>query len=248
MDYGGSGLFLLLGTKKKQLKTKEGEHGTDEKEKNGSDCFFFLLITFPPQVFAAGSDLTKEITLTVKNEADSRELAEKEFPETWKEGGKTYERSEITYKLVETKYLDKKKKEMELKSEPEQTFTEGKTVYTLKKTEKVEKSIAEGDVQTVTAYDDYDYAIAESDVPATKTVTETNRITGEPEEVICNFTGIHSAGTVMANNTMTVTFTNYDAAYYEWNGNYIPRNDKTPPLAGYEARLLEKWAQPPEVS
>ena len=175
----------------------------------------------------------------MKNEADSRELAEKEFPKTWKEGSKTYERSEITYKLIETKYLDKKEKEMELKSEPEQTFKEGKTVYTLKKTEKVEKSIAEGDVQTVTAYDDYDYVIAESDVPATKTVTETNRITGELEEVICNLTGIHPAGMVMANNTMTVTFTNYDAAYYEWNGNYIPRNDEIPPLSGYEAQLLE---------
>ena len=89
-------------------------------------------MAFPLQVFAAGSDLTKEITLTVKNEADSRELAEKEFPKTWKEGSKTYERSEITYKLIETKYLDKKEKEMELKSEPEQTFKEGKTVYTLK--------------------------------------------------------------------------------------------------------------------
>lgn len=104
-----------------------------KKKKMVAIAFSFLLITFPLQVFAAGSDLTKEITLTVKNEADSRELAEKEFPETWKEGGKTYERSEITYKLVETKYLDKKEKEMELKSEPEQTFTEGKTVYTLKK-------------------------------------------------------------------------------------------------------------------
>ena len=145
-----------------------------KKKKMVAIAFSFLLMAFPLQVFAAGSDLTKEITLTVKNEADSRELAEKEFPKTWKEGSKTYERSEITYKLIETKYLDKKEKEMELKSEPEQTFKEGKTVYTLKKTEKVEKSIAEGDVQTVTAYDDYDYVIAESDVPATKTVTETN--------------------------------------------------------------------------
>ena len=209
-----------------------------KKKKIVAIAFSFLLMAFPLQVFAAGSDLTKEITLTVKNEADSRELAEKEFPETWKEGGKTYERSEITYKLVETKYLDKKEKEMELKSEPEQTFTEGKTVYTLKKTEKVEKTIAEGDVQTVTAYDDYDYAVTEDDIPATKTVTETNQITGEQEEVICSFTGIHPVGIVMVNNAMTITFENYDAAYYEWNGNYIPRNDDIPQLAGYEDQLL----------
>lgn len=210
-----------------------------KKKKIVAIAFSFLLMAFPLQVFAAGSDFTKEITLTVKNESDSRELAEKEFPKTWKEGGKTYERSEIAYELVETKYLDKKEKKMELKSEPEQTFKEGKAVYTLKKTEKIEKSIAEGDVQTVTAYDDYDYAVTESDVPPTKTVMETNQITGEPEEVLCSFIGIRPAGTVMVNNAMTVTFENYDAAYYEWNGNYIPRNDDIPPLSGYETQLLE---------
>lgn len=210
-----------------------------KKKKIVAIAFSFLLMTFPLHVFAAGSDLTKEVTLTVKNEADSRELAEKELPEKLKENGKNYQRSKIEYTVVETKYLNKKEKEMELKSEPKQIFKEGETVYTLKKAEKIEKSIAEGDVQTVTAYDDYDYAVTEANVPPTKTVMETNQITGEPEEVLCSFTGIHPAGTVMANNTMTVTFTNYDAAYYEWNGNYIPRNDKTPPLAGYEAQLLE---------
>lgn len=56
-----------------------------KKKKMVAIAFSFLLMAFPLQVFAAGSDLTKEITLTVKNEADSRELAEKEFPKTWKE-------------------------------------------------------------------------------------------------------------------------------------------------------------------
>lgn len=210
-----------------------------KKKKIVAIAFSFLLMTFPLHVFAAGSDLTKEVTLTVKNEADSRELAEKELPEKLKENGKNYQRSKIEYTVVETKYLNKKEKEMELKSEPKQTFKEGETVYTLKKSEKIEKSIAEGDVQTVTAYDDYDYAVTEANVPPTKTVMETNQITGEPEEVLCSFTGIHPAGTVMVNNTMTVTFENYDAAYYEWNGNYIPRNDDIPPLSGYETQLLE---------
>ena len=93
-------------------------------------------------------------------------------------------------------------------------------------------------MQTVTAYDDYDYAVTEDDIPATKTVTETNQITGEQEEVICSFTGIHPVRIVMVNNAMTITFENYDAAYYEWNGNYIPRNDDIPQLAGYEDQLL----------
>lgn len=71
--------------------------------------------------------------MTVKNEADSRELAEKELPEKLKENGKNYQRSKIEYTVVETKYLNKKEKEMELKSEPKQIFKEGETVYTLKK-------------------------------------------------------------------------------------------------------------------
>ena len=37
---------------------------------------------------------------------------------------------------------------------------------------------------------------------------------------------------------MTITFSNYDAAYYEWNGNYIAHNDQMPPIAGYEVQLL----------
>ena len=42
----------------------------------------------------------------------------------------------------------------------------------------------------------------------------------------------------MESREMTITFSNYDAAYYEWNGTYIARNDETPPLDGYEDELL----------
>ena len=88
--------------------TKQRKENMEQmkKKKIVAIAFSFLLMAFPLQVFAAGSDLTKEITLTVKKESDSRELAEKEFPKTWKEGGKTYERSEITYKLVEKRKRD----------------------------------------------------------------------------------------------------------------------------------------------
>ena len=37
----------------------------------------------------------------------------------------------------------------------------------------------------------------------------------------------------------TITFQEYDASVYEWNGNLLPRNDEVPPLAGYESQLLE---------
>lgn len=46
------------------------------------------------------------------------------------------------------------------------------------------------------------------------------------------------------NASYEATVTEVNAAggyieYYEWNGNYIPRNDEIPPLSGYEAQLLE---------
>lgn len=96
----------------------------------------------------------------------------------------------------------------------------------------------DGNNQIVTAYDEYDYAVTAADVPGTKTVSAENETTGETERVTCAFTGIIPAGTQAISNTITITFSNYDAAYYNWNGNLIPRNDETPQLAGYENELL----------
>ena len=58
------------------------------------------------------------------------------------------------------------------------------------------------------------------------------------QQVTCAFTGISPAGTQTAINSISITFSDYDAAYYNWNGNLIPRDDETPQLAGYENELL----------
>ena len=58
------------------------------------------------------------------------------------------------------------------------------------------------------------------------------------EDVTCSLTGITQTGTKTVTNTMSLTFSDYDASYYEWNGHLIPRNDSTPALSGYENELL----------
>lgn len=197
-----------------------------------------FLLMIPLQVSAAGMNLTKEITLFASSEEETEKQAEEQFEQYIEEDGKKYELADIEYELIETKYLDKKEKSVELKEEPMKTMIEDGVEYTLKSSEKSEKVIEESAEQTVTAYDDYDHVVTAEDVPVAKTVTAVNKITGEEEQVICNFTGIFTAGTTIVENTMTITFSNYDAAYYEWNGNYIPKNDAVPPLAGYEDSLL----------
>lgn len=201
--------------------------------------FSLLLILMTPlQVSAAGEQITEEITIIAADMKDAKAQAEQKFDTMIEKDRTDYELTDIKYIEVDTIYLDKKEKVVELKEEPKQTMTESGVEYTLKTSEKTEKVVQESSQQQVAAYDDYDTPITASDVLGTKTVTVTNQLTGAAEQVVCSFSGISDAGTIMAQNTMTITISDYDAAYYEWNGNYIPRNDEVPPLAGYEASLL----------
>ena len=196
--------------------------------------FLFLAAyaaAIPMNVIAA-EGLTKEVTISASSEQDYEEQAEKLLPEILRESGKKYERTEIRYEVIDTEYLDKKEKVVET-ADPAQSITENGLEYTL-----VDYKEPESIEQQITAYDDYDHEVAMTDVPATKDVPVTNEVTGEQEIVTCSLTGISPVGIMNVNNTMTITFSNYDAAYYEWNGNYIPRNDQTPPLDGYESQLL----------
>lgn len=199
---------------------------------------FSLLLAFvlPLQVTAAGEPLIKEMTIKAASEAEYKELAEAEFAQQITENGKDYTLDHIDYEITDTQYLDKKEKVIDVTGEPEQTLTEQGVVYTLENAEKQEQDEAEP--QIVTAYDDYDHPVSESDVPGTKDVTATNSETGEEETVTCSLTGIEPAGITTVDTVMTITFSNYDASYYSWNGTYIARNDQTPPLAGYEDELL----------
>ena len=199
---------------------------------------FLLTALLPIQVMAKENEITKEIQIVVNDNKDAAKQAEKKFAQTIKEDGKEYELSDITYEKITTNYLDKKEKKMEFKQKPKETLQEDGVKYTLKYAEESEETVEASFEQTVTAYDDYDHAVTASDVPGTKTVMQKNQKTGADESVVCSLQNIMDAGTRIFDNTMSITFSNYDAAYYEWNGNYIPRNDEAPPLAGYEDQLL----------
>lgn len=191
-----------------------------------------VMSVLPQQVSAAGDPLTKELEIMASSEQEYKELAESAFAMEIEEDGQKYERAEIRYEVTNTNYLDKKEKVIET-ADPAETVMEGGVEYTLVKFEEP-KEIE----QTVTAYDDYDYVVTTADVPSTKDTVVTDEATGEQKTVTCSLTGVSPAGTATVDSVMTITFSNYDAAYYEYNGSYIARDDQTPPIAGYEDQLL----------
>ena len=191
-----------------------------------------VMSVLPQQVPAAGEPLTKELDIMTSSERDYKEQAESAFAMEIEEDGQKYERTEIRYEVTNTNYPHKKEKMIDT-ANPAEIVTEDGVEYTLVKFEEP-KEIE----QTVTAYDDYDHVVTAADVPATKDTTVTDEATGAQKTVTCSLTGVSPAGTATVDSVMTITFSNYDAAYYEYNGSYIARDDQTPPIAGYEDQLL----------
>lgn len=197
-------------------------------------CLCSVVMSVLPQQVSAAGELTKELMITASSEQDYKEQAESAFAVEIEESGQKYERTEIRYEIIDTKYLDKKEKVIEV-ANPAETITEGGVEYIL-----VEFKAPAEIEQRVSAYDDYDHPVTAADVPTTKDTTVTDEATGEQKTVTCSLTGVSPAGTATVDNVMTLTFGNYDAAYYEWNGSYLPHNDQTPPISGYEDQLLSQ--------
>ena len=80
--------------------------------------------------------------------------------------------------------------------------------------------------------------MTEEMVPKIKNVTVTDSETGEKMEVVAELTGLTETGTAVSQTHMTVTYEDYDAAYYEYHGHLIPKNEEQPPIVGCEAELL----------
>lgn len=219
--------------------------------KNGMiRTFSFLLmgaIVFHPlQVYASDSKITQQQTFTTTKNSEEEFAEYINFDKKLKLDGKTYELEGISYEVLSEKHLDKREKVVDSDVieegqaySPPKTIKEDGLTYTLLDTKTERKTIEESFVQTVTTWDDYDYAVTATQVPATKVMTAVNERTGQQVEVTCSLTGIRNEGTTTSNNEMAITYENYDAAYYEWNGNLIPRNDERPALSGYEEQLLE---------
>lgn len=209
--------------------------------------FSFLLVGFllkPIAAYAADSGITKEQTFTTSADSEKEFAGHVDFAEAIIENGKTYELSGIDYKVLSKEYLDKKEKSVDSKVievgkayEPEGTITEDGITYKLKGV--IQETQPEEDAyeQEVVAYEEYQREVGRSDLPVTKVVQAANAKTGQMQDVVCTLTGISRLGTNTETSYMTVTYVDYNAAYYEWNGNLISRND-APALAGYEDQLL----------
>lgn len=221
--------------------------GKRVKNKKAVSCIFsFLLIAsvlLPVPVRAADNTIEKEKTFTASSDSESEFAKSVSFAKTINENGETYQLGDVTYKVTTREYLDKKEKTVESALiengqiyEPEETITENGVLYTLKDYQK--EVVKEPYDKAVTAYEDYRYVVTASEVPATKTVTTVNDETGESESVTCSLSGISNIGSTVVPNQMNITFEVYDASYYQWNGNLIPKNDEVPALAGYESELL----------
>lgn len=221
-------------------KDKERKKGRIARALGCSLLLGLLALPTPPAEAAAGEPPAREATFSIESRRleDKEEKAGEMLPETVREGGKDYVRERIRYELIDVEYLGRKEKAVEGKEAPAKTLSEGGTTWTLREMEKEERAVRDASIQAVAAYDDYGHAVTAASVPATKTVRAVNAVTGKEESVSCRLTGIRRAGKRAVQNTMTVTFTDYGAAYYEWDGEYIRRDDDAPPLEGYEERLL----------
>lgn len=198
--------------------------------------FSFLLVCslLVPIQARAAETVTREKTFQTEENSEEAFAQQSGIADLVEEDGKTYELQDVSYEVLEKKYLGNVEKvtDSEVMAEgtayePPKTLREGNLTYTLKKTEKQERSIEGEYTQPVSAFDEYDHPVGAGDVPQTKTVSVLNQKTGQNQDVVCTFSGISTAGTAVRENQITITFQEYDASVYEWNGNlYVKTNSK----------------------
>lgn len=210
--------------------------------------FSFLLVCslLVPMQAQAAETIKREKTFLTNENSEKVFEQQSGIAEVVEEDGKSYELQDVSYEVLEKKHLEKVEKVVESEVmeegtayEPSKTLREGNFTYTLVKTEKLERSMEGEYTQLVTAFNEYDHPVGTGDVPQTKTISVLNQKTGQNQDVVCTLSGISTAGTMVRENQIRITFQEYDASEYEWNGNLLPRNDEVPPLAGYESQLLE---------
>lgn len=202
------------------------------------------LVSSNMTAYAKGKDdgrITRSYRFTTTN---IEETHDDKFKDTIEEDGKAYVLESITYNLKDKNpVMEEKKKEKVVESDPvpsgteykpQESFTEDGVRYTYVGMEQI------GDPVTVpvTGYSDYDYAVTENEVPATKEITITNEVTGQPEKVTCSLTGVQQLPDgAWEDTSIGITFISYDSQIFEWRGHQVTK-DTAYPLQGYERELL----------
>lgn len=204
-----------------------------------------LLSSLPGQVVSAG-----EITVTrSKTYTANRKDQTYDFPKSITTNGKKYLLKVTKYDVISEKPIKKEKKvrlsrksNVKAKGEkadfPKQIKKDGIT-YVLQNVDQKDVEYKKAYTQSVTGYTDYDHQVSSSQVPATKTITVKNAVTGKMEKVQCKLSGITKTSKSGWQSThINITFKNYDADVYQWRGKQITKSTSDP-LKGYESELLK---------
>lgn len=221
--------------------------------KKGKTFFFFLAVLVlagtgisGKEVKAAQTDdaeyYTKVVTFTAENEQENIPVFEK-----------TVEKDGVLYTLSDTKIETIKKtprkeivtyqKDEEVilpegeTFDPEEEKIEDGIIYKLVSTDSETADTVQSYEKSVTGYTDYDYPVAQADVPAIKVVRTTDD-QGNTVDVACSLTGITENGGGWQQNTISITFYNLGAEEYVWNGITVSGSQEVP-LSGYEEQLLQ---------
>ena len=214
------------------VKRVESRRKTDVIRKAAFFSFLWTL-AFPQPAMAAEGTLVKTQTYVSESAKE-----EDRFAKEIMEDGQKYRLVKTECQVVGKEFLDKKEKTVDSETKPRKTIEEGGLKYELVRTETKEELVSAARVETVTAFEDYPSAVTAEMVPKTKTVSVADPETGENREVICEFTGLTETGTSVMETKMTVTYEDYDAAYYEYQGHLIPKNEEQPQIEGCEEQLL----------
>lgn len=183
---------------------------------------FLWTLVFPQPAMAAEGTLVKTQTYVSESAKEEKDRFAKEIMED----GQKYRLIRTECRVLGKEFLDKKEKTVDSETTPKKTVEEDGLKYELVRTETKEELVSAARVETVTAFEDYPSAVTEEMVPKTKTVSVTDPETGKNREVLCELSGLTETGTSVVETKMTVTYEDYDAAYYEYQGHLIPKNEE----------------------
>lgn len=193
-----------------------------------------LMVTVVPIHAANEVKITKKKLITVNDKKDISEKSKQTFEKKITEKGKKYKLEKLSYNVCSEKYLNKKEKVLKVDKEPKTTIVEDNLVYSLDSKKKIQEVVHKEEINSISAYDDYDHYVDSTQVPSKKTVTVNGKV------IVCDFSSIQQIGTNKVPNTITVQFEGYDTGSYIWNAHVLQRNDDIPPLEGYEDELLQE--------
>ncbi|XCP83578.1 hypothetical protein ABXS75_10835 [Roseburia hominis] len=202
-----------------------------------------------------GSAADGVVWKTYKYTSDSPEQKENIFKKTIKKDGRTYQLVDVSYDVQKKNPVTKKSQvELTALSEPvkssemsgfaEFTRKDG-VLYRLDK-DTIRES-GEAHVQKVTVNEDYNHAVDASSVPQKIKTKATNELTGEETEVECSFEEIIRLDRFWQDSYIDITFQQYDANVFYWQGLAITKNSQNIPLKGYETQLLSSVGLSPDT-